>query len=81
MFTVIGERINTTLKKVQADIECMIQGPSMMTTKDSEFNSHWNAAFQKYRDSGKFSQLCRDSWDKHSELMVVCSSESTLYCS
>ena len=66
---------NNGLKEMKVGFACVLAGSSMMTTKDSDFNSHWNVAFQKFYDSGRFSKLCREVIETHahkSDLSGIC---------
>ena len=59
------------LKEIPTEYICPVSGASMMATKDNTFNNFWNAAFQKYRDSGKFSKLCKESQEAHSKFIAL----------
>jgi hypothetical protein len=48
--------------------ECTMDGLSVMTRKDSAFLPLWNDGFQKIRDSGKLSKLCKRAAKHHGEL-------------
>ncbi|XP_023933619.1 uncharacterized protein LOC106180227 [Lingula anatina] len=48
-----------------AGFSCMLSGIGMMTRKDNDFNSKWNAGFSKLVSSGKFKKLCDAAATKH----------------
>ena len=68
-----------SLKKIGVGFTCVLGGAGMMTTKDSDFNSYWNVAFQKFRDSGKFRKLCEELDAEHSKFNTVSYNVSMSY--
>lgn len=51
--------------RLPGDYDCSLGGNAFMTLPNNEFADWWNPAFDRFRASGKFEELCEESQVKH----------------